>query len=52
LFFNFALEYANRKVQGNEEEMELNGKQHLLFYADNNILNENLIIIKKTQKLS
>jgi len=34
LFFNFAVEYAIRRVQVNQDGWKLNGKHQLLFYAD------------------
>jgi hypothetical protein len=48
LLFNFTLEYAIRKVQGNQVRLKLNGTHQLLVYADDlYLLRYNIDIIKK-----
>jgi hypothetical protein len=46
LLFNFALEYAIKKVQGNQVRLKLNGTQQLLAYADG-ILGDNIEAINE-----
>jgi hypothetical protein len=49
MLFNFALEYANRKIQENQLGLKLSGTHKLLAYADDvNLLGDNIGIIKKS----
>jgi len=51
LLFNFALDYAIRRVQENQDDLKLNGKYQLSFYADDvTILDGSVHTIEKTRK--
>jgi hypothetical protein len=48
MFFNFALQYAIRRVQENQKALKLNRTHQLSAYADDvNIIGENMDTIKK-----
>jgi hypothetical protein len=47
MLFNFALEYAIRRVQVNRDGLKLNGAHQLLVYADVNILGGSVHTVQK-----
>ena len=50
-FFNFALEYAIRRIQVNQDGLKLNGTHQLLAYADDvNILGGSIQTLKENSE--
>jgi len=47
LLFNYALEYAIRRVQVNQEGLKLNGTRQLPVYVDINTLGRSVNTVKK-----
>jgi hypothetical protein len=52
LLFSFALKYAIRRLQENQDDLKLNGKYQLLFYTDDvNILGRSVHTIEKNTEV-
>jgi len=51
LLFNFALEYAIRKVQVNQDGLKLNGTHQLVVYADGDIYGQKCTYCKGEHRL-
>jgi hypothetical protein len=49
LFFNYAFEYAIRRVQVNQDCLKFNGTYQLLVYADVNKMGRSVHTIKKNK---
>ena len=50
MIFNFALEYAIRMVEVNQNGLKLNGTHQLLVYVDVNVLGGRVHAIKKNRQ--
>ena len=50
LLFNFALEYAIRRVPVNQDGLKLNGTHQILAYADVNMLGGSIHTVKENSE--